>query len=421
MKDKIVLIILVFIAISIGIGIFFFFTRESGTDKTTGPSTRTDEELESLWESDGSVSNCPEGLVCLSSQGVPSLPVVRLGANDVYAAEPEGEVEEEMPSVEEKPEEQATETIKENTPQKVQITNEDFRIWSIAWVTDTAQTGYIQFGTDETELVRTEYDDREENTNNLEKRFTHHVTIINSDEDLDIEGLTYYFTIVSNDEEFNDNGKPYSYASAQLTSSPSTPASVSITSNKVAGFSDVDYLVLAKQIDIHGEESSIVSGIYNATGGVELVIGIAREQDLVSYFPYSSENGLQVKLYGPDSYTGYVSAVALDELEDKILNIRAEKTGYNDEIFASTAGSNFTIESEVTATTSQDPAPEAEQQTTQNTGTDLPSTGFEDYWLFRTMFGLIVFTAGAGWIIVFINSNCKKWWEEKVVKDVEDW
>lgn len=424
MKDFLIIVIIALITVAIGGGAFYLFALktpredqeiletepkdEDTEDYTSGypGQGETEEDIEDTDDLDG---ECPEGVVCFGGSEIPTIPTITLGSSAVYAAELE-ETEEET-GTDEDSEYGTITSIEDNTPQAVLITNKDFRTWSVVWVTDTAETGYLEYGMIASQLAKKAYDDRDSDVSNLDERFTHHVTITNSETDLSQDDLTYYFHIVSGGEEFKDNGSLYEYNNAPLTSSPSTPASVSITSDEISGYSATDYIVAARQKDASEERSTSVSGVYNVSGGIELIIGIAREQSLNSYFPYSTSNNLEVKLYGPDGYTGYVSAVNLGSLDTEILNIQLSKTGYGGSVFASSAGSNYLLDDE-------DSSSEVEQD--QNQQESLPQTGIEDSWAFTSIFGLVMFLLGTCCVIVFIPWNYKRLWERKVVSNLDD-
>jgi hypothetical protein len=405
MKNVLTIFLVLLIAIgAIGAAYYFLFLREK--QDTQEEEIATQDYADSDYEQT-SDDECPEGYVCLGGSGIPTLPTITLGSSKLLAQE-EAELETEEEEEEEPSESEETgsteEEITSNTPQNVLITNKDFRIWSIAWVTQEAQTGYIKYGISSDDLTREVLDDRDLDIGNLQERFTHHVTVTNPESDLSEEDQTYYFEIVSGGEEFDDDGSVYSYKNAPLTSSPSSPTSIGITvSSSVSGYSNDDYIVIARQVDTEGDISTPVSDVFNSTGGVELTIGIARTQSLTTYFPYSSSNTLDVKVYGPDGYTGFAGSVALSSLEEEVLVINTSRSGYSGSTFSSSYGSSYSIG-------------EGEEEFPT---TDLPQTGSEDSWLFYSIWGIVIFLLGICCAIVFIPWNYQRLWERKVVDVVE--
>lgn len=414
MKTILTLVLIAVITMgAVGAAFYFLYLREEqetqqGGGQVTTPSEETDPERSTSSDS-GTVVDCPTGYLCLGGSQIPTVPTITLGITETLAQEEveeeaeEEETEEEPPpaeSIEEEEEEEVE--MAANTPQNVLITNKDFRIWSIAWVTETAQTGYIKYGTSALYLDSEENDDRDLDVNNLEELFTHHVTITNPEEDLDDDNLTYYFKIVSGGEEFDDVLSAYEYVNAPLTSSPSSPNSISVTANPVSGYPANDYIVIARQVDLGGEVSTPVSEIFTSSGGAELAIGIARIESLTSYFPYSSSNTLDVKLYGPAGHTGFVDSVRLSFLEGEVLNINTVRSGYAGAIFTSSYGSSYSLGEE------------------EFPSTDLPQTGLKNSWSFFTVWGFVIFLLGVCSAVVFIPWNYQRLWERKVVTSLEE-
>lgn len=413
MNKGILILTIFFIVVVLSAGAFYLFfyeadgddTREATQEENQVTTTTTESASNEEETDDEATDGCQKGIVCLEAGKVPSLPTITLGKSEVYAAKPT-EDPEDPEDPEEDPEEPQDE-VKENTPQNILIANKDFRIWSILWVTEKAQIGYVKYGTVKDDLSKEAFDDREEDVYDPKERFTHHVTLTNTESDLEVENLVLYFIIVSGDEEFGNEEEPYEYENVSLTSSPSTPLSISVAASPLVDEYKEDYIVIARQVDSDKNFSSEVSDVFKETGGSELVIGIARDEAMSSYFSSSSSNEIDVKVYGPDSHTGYAEGITLSTLETEILNVQLSKTGYAGDIFGSSSGSNYTLD---------DKFPEADTEGEE----DLPQTGIEDSWLFTSSFGLIILLLGLGCAVLFIPWNYKKLWERKVVDDI-DW
>lgn len=398
-----VILIAVVVLGAVGAAFYFLYYKETQQsieeDSTTTVVTPIEEES-------SEDSECPKGYICIGGTNIATAPTITLGKNEVMARE--GVETEEEETEEEENEGEVPQTpaslISSNTPQNVIVTNKDFRVWSVAWVTDDAVTGYITYGTSSASLDKDGLDDRDTDLNNLGQRFTHHVTITNSETDLSEDDLTLYFNVISDGEESDDDGLPYSYENAPLTASPSSPTSISVNAQGVSNYSANDYIVIAQQINSSGDISTPVSEVFNSTGGAELVIGIARTQNLTSYFPYSSSNTLDVKVYGPGGYTGFVDGARLSELEDEVLTVNMTRSGYRGEVFASSYGSSYSIGG-VPAGTSP---------------STLPRTGREEFRGFYTVWGLVIFLLGICCSVVFIPWNYKRIWERRVVEIVEE-
>jgi hypothetical protein len=343
--------------------------------------------------------------VCIGGSDIPEIPNVKLGTSEVYAADLEEENE---------PQDQETDadsnthdTTEGNTdilPLKVTVTNQDYRTWSVFWITNTIQTGYIKYGTVSNTLDRKGFDERDPNSTSLAERFTHHISVRNTDEDLEKDNLIFYFKIVSGDTEFDDDGDVYIYENASLTSSPSTPNSITITSNKISGYDNNDYVVLTKQTNNYDSESNVVGGVYSNLGGVDIPIGTSRTTDLETYFIYSSTNKIDIKVYAPNGYTGFASQVEAGKLENENLNVRISQTGYEGDIFSVSMAGDYTFE---------------DKGSTDTEDENIPRTGFENQWLFTSIFGLVVMTLGIFCVLIVFPLNYKKLWEKKVIDDID--
>jgi len=78
--------------------------------------------------------------------------------------------------------------------------------------------------------------------------------------------------------------------------------------------------------------SQPVSNNFNNLGGTELVIGIARKNDLSSYFPIDTSNGtVDITLYGPNGRMGKVEDVKLKDTENNIIIIPVSISDYTGE------------------------------------------------------------------------------------------
>lgn len=376
-------------------------TIDKGTEDTTQEDTKEEIPAET--------PECPEGIVCIGGSDIPELPNVKLGTSEVYAADLEEESE---PQDQETDADSSTHNTTEgNTdilPLNVTVTNQDYRTWSIFWITNTIQTGYIKYGTVSNTLNRKGFDERDPNSTNLAERFTHHISVRNTDEDLEKDNLAFYFKIVSGDTEFDDNGNVYTYENASLTSSPSTPNSITVATNLASNYDKNDYVVLTMQTNNYDTESNIVSGVFTDQGGVDISIGIARNKDLKTYFGYSSTNKIDVKVYGPNGYTGYAGQIDAGKLENENLNVRISQTGYEGDIFSASIAGDYTFEDK-SGTVSEN----------ENNDSNLPRTGFEKEWLFTSVFGLVIMTLGIFCVLIVFPLNYKKLWEKKVIDDID--
>lgn len=388
---------------------FFLVVINQGSETsdqvtTTIQTTSVSDEADDTDDSEEDDGECPEGFVCLGGASVATAPTITVGENQTFTQNgqsQQGDEDDDETTTTSTVADQ--EEIAEKSPLNVIITNKDYQAWSVAWVTHTAQTGYIVYGTNPESLSRQVTDDRDGGLGNLEERYTHHVTVTNNSSDLEQDDLTLYFKIVSGGTEFLDNGNPYEYTNAPLTASPSTPNSIGITTQDITGIERSDMVAIGRMKDSGGDISEAVSAPFSELGGVELVLGIARSQSLTTYFPYSAENTLELKIFGPDGYTGYVESVRIGSVSDGVLQVTMSETGYSEQgvFFASTGGS-YTIGGGGTAN-----------------GTTIPSTGIEDSIVFKSVWGAVIFMFGLVTMVIFIPWNYKRLWEKRALTEIE--
>jgi hypothetical protein len=406
MKKVLLIIVAAFFTILLGGGFYYYFIagKSNKGSQSATPTEKNTTQTTTIEESGTDSSACPENLICLGSKQIASIPTITLGKNDVYAQEAGTE----QNTGTQQGALQQQQDIKDNTPQVITITNKDIKIWSLIWVTNSPQKGYVKYGTSKGDLQKKAFDVRDGGESNMTDRYTHHVTITNTEDELAQDNVKFYFKIVSGIEEFGVSGDPYEYSNVTLTASPSTPQSVSITSTKVAGFSVNDFIVIARQIDTSGAKSSSVSGVFTDKGGVDLVIGIARTENLTSYFPYSKTNKLEVKIYGPDGNTGYAQDAPVASFDTQDLTVKMNKTGYTGDLFASSSGSTFSFNQRATLTTTV--------ATTTKKSQTMPKTGIEDKGIYTSLFGLVMFMLGLFIVVLYIPWNYKKLWEQRIIK-----
>lgn len=425
-KGLLTIIIIALITLSLGVGVFLLLSPRSSDESgdISIATTTTTTLISSNEEYDEETSEDTEdsdGVVYIGGEDVATVPDVTLGDSEVYTisdsdSEDVSDMNTESSNGSEDTNESSNDTDEtgnvtdiEKQPLNVTVTNKDYRIWSVFWVTSTAQTGYVNYGTTVNVQDRTAYDDRDTSEADMVEWYTHHVTITNDESEIMNDEPTYYFNIVSGGIEFYDYSFPYEYENVTLTSSPSTPNSISVTVDEVAGFDRNDYVVLAKMIDSNGIESTVVSDVFNSSGGVDLSIGIARMQSLESYFPHTSSNDISVKIYAPNGYTGFAESVSLSELSNEILNVQVTQTGYEGSIFSTSGSGDYSF---------SDRYPSAD--TTGESEESLPQTGVENEWAFTSIFGFVIFLLGTFCVLLFIPWNYKKLWEKKVIGEIDD-
>jgi len=146
-----------------------------------------------------------------------------------------------------------------------QVTNVNNLSFTISWVTDATETGYVNYGTSASSLDNTTYDERGQATEDD----THHVTIT---------GLTastpYYYEIVSGGTTYNNGGVPY-----EITTGPGLdfkmPDPITGTAYKVGGVTAAEGTIIYVTIDT----SQILSVLVDSSGAWGLDIAPIRAAD----------------------------------------------------------------------------------------------------------------------------------------------
>ncbi|MDD3648330.1 MAG: hypothetical protein PHS44_07595 [Candidatus Dojkabacteria bacterium] len=187
MKNAFVLIFIILLVITGGLGAWYLLggnagetpvvtgppTSQGGTGNDSGDSGDTGDAGDADTSDD---TDCPKGVICLGSASIPTIPTIVLGKEDVYAADGDSG-DDDQDTGDEQPDNPIT--VKGNTPQAVVISNKDFKIWSVSWVTKEASTGYIKSSSNTQGQEKNIYDSRDEDVYSLKERFTHKVNINN--------------------------------------------------------------------------------------------------------------------------------------------------------------------------------------------------------------------------------------------------
>jgi hypothetical protein len=185
-----------------------------------------------------------------------------------------------------------------------QVTNVRDRAFSVSWVTDSAETGYVSYGISPGNLNINVYDDRGQATIDD----THHVTITGLN-----PGTTYYYEIISGDATYDNNGSPY-----QMTTAPSLgftlPEMISGSVYRASGAEAEGTIIY-----ISMEASQVLSGLVNSQGAWAMDIAPIRTADYQEYVAYTNDDSIYLDARGGcdgTASTTITMAVAKDgELE----------------------------------------------------------------------------------------------------------
>lgn len=164
-----------------------------------------------------------------------------------------------------------------------QVTNVRDKAFSVSWVTDDAEAGFVNYGISPSNLNITVYDDRGQVTIGD----THHVTITGLN-----PGTTYYYEIVSGDTTYDNNGSPY-----QMTTGPSLGFTLpEIISGRVCKASGTE--AEGSIIYVSLGTSQVLSGLVNDQGAWALDIAPVRTADFQEYVTYTNDDSISLDASG---------------------------------------------------------------------------------------------------------------------------
>jgi len=166
------------------------------------------------------------------------------------------------------------------------VSNVADKSFTVSWISQSAEQGQVNWGTDPAALDQTAEDDRGAATLND----THHVTI---------SGLTadtaYFFTVASGGVTYDDGGTPF-----EVTTGPSLaftmPEMVSGQVFKADGTTLAEGAIVYAQIGT--SSSQVLSGLTDASGTWALDIAPARATDFQGYYAHADEDDLSCQIQG---------------------------------------------------------------------------------------------------------------------------
>jgi hypothetical protein len=185
-----------------------------------------------------------------------------------------------------------------------QVTNVRDRAFSVSWVTDSAETGYVSYGISPGNLNINVYDDRGQTA----IAYTHHVTITGLN-----PGTTYYYEIVSGGVTYNNNGSPY-----QMTTGPGLEFTLpEMISGRVyrANGPEAEGTIVYVSIGT----SQVLSSLVNDQGAWAMDIAPIRTGDYQRYVVYANDDIISLDAIGgcdgTASATATIAVARSGELE----------------------------------------------------------------------------------------------------------
>jgi len=175
------------------------------------------------------------------------------------------------------------------------VTNVTDKSFSVSWVSQDAEEGYVEYGSSAGALDQTAYDDRDARPEPFTDD-THHVTITGLS-----EGQTYYFVVVSGGTTYDNDGAPY-----ELTTGPSLDFTMPDTVNgsvfEADGTTPAEGAIVYAQIGT--SSSQVMSALVDDNGNWALNIAQARTADYQDYYPYADADEILVNAQGAALGTG---------------------------------------------------------------------------------------------------------------------
>ncbi len=189
--------------------------------------------------------------------------------------------------------------------------------FTISWVTDSAEIGYVEYGTT-TALSNTAYDDRGQGT----VAETHHVTVLESLQ----PDTRYYYDIVSGDQRDDNGGNHYTVTTGPSFETPPPPTHdiwgqvLKSDATTPAEGAIVYITVIADSVS-----SQELSVLVNQFGWWGVVLGGLRTSDYQDYFNFTDDD--EVSLFAEGASDGrdsksFTVAVAGDV--DSVLVLTSE-------------------------------------------------------------------------------------------------
>jgi len=163
-----------------------------------------------------------------------------------------------------------------------QVTNVGYKSFTVTWVTNIAETGYVNYETSANSLDNTAHDRRGQAT----KDNTHHVTITGLNAD-----TTYYYEIVSGGATYNNSDVPYEITTGPDLGLPPMPEIISGKIYKADGIIVAEGAIVYISIGT----SQALSVLVDSSGNWGIDIAPIRTADCRSYHAHSDSDDISVE------------------------------------------------------------------------------------------------------------------------------
>jgi len=184
-----------------------------------------------------------------------------------------------------------------------QVTNVGYKSFTVTWVTDVAETCYVNYGTSASSLGNTAYDRRGQTT----KDNTHCVTITDLTAD-----TTYYYEIVSGGVTYNNGSIPHEITTGPDLGLPPMPEIISGKMYKADGITAAESNIIYVSIGT----SQKLSALVDSNGNWGMDIASIRTADYQSYYDHSDSNDISIEAQS-----------AANSTASQIVTVATAKTG----------------------------------------------------------------------------------------------
>lgn len=283
----------------------------------------------------------------------------------------------------------------ESTVDIVNLTDTGF---TVLWISEQKEQGYVRYGTSLNSLTNDASDERDGLTNRG-SYYVHTVSLSRLQPETE-----YFFEIKSGDDTYDNDGSKYSITTFATLGSPPPFESVTGVVTGVPDHKEAIATVFVKDGDDSGSkgESLKMSTLIDENGKWILSIGGSRTEDGSSYFEYTSGDSLYVDILttvSSDTHTESMQGISEKDIEislggtsSSVSYTRVELLG-NYGILGYSSGQN------------PDLAPSSNNSSYEVTsGTETPKTGVLDDVVYLILLSLGLLTTG----IIIYRSNMTK-------------
>ncbi len=295
----------------------------------------------------------------------------------------------------------------ESTVQIVNLTDTGF---SVLWISENKEEGYINYGTSKTSLSNEAKDERD----GLTTKGTYYVHVVSLSR-LQPE-TDYYFEIKSGEDTYDKDGSKYSTKTFSTLSSPPPFESITGVVDGMPEHNEVAVVAYIKDVDNTGSQgdSLKMATLVDENGKWILSIADSRVQDGSSYFEYTSGDTLSVNLFTTvtsDTHTESMQGISDRDIEISLGAESASGVSYtevpllgNYGILGYSSGTNPNLNINSSNSTYE-----------VDSGTETPQTGIFDNVIYLILFSFGLMTLG---ILVYRSGMTKPKGKGKMIRNL---